>query len=181
MKNIFNTLFLTLLVFSSLAQVEQKTKQNTNLSPKITENQYSIPEPTTTIEKTEVLKPNRAIIKKEANVRSLAIPIKATRNTETIVKNEVIIAIDPSKSDLDNTLSLIEEKENVNKYNPSLMETAKYKELLSEISVYKNRFNNSVKAKGIENCSTKEQNYFLAFLKEEGKEDEYKSSISKIK
>ena len=108
-------------------------------------------------------------------------PVKATRMSENQVKSSITIDIIESRSHLDNLLVLIEEKENVNKFGPNLKSSLDYKNLISAISTYKNKFNSHVENTGIQNCSIKERNYYLAFLKEEGKEDEYKVAISKIK
>lgn len=170
-----------LAAISVSAQVVEKKSQNNILSPKFSEAPIEPVAPTVRLNKVKYDAPVRTTTKVNESNNALTAPTKATRMTDSKTKNEIVINIDPKKSDLDNTLNLIEEKENVNKYNSSLTNTSEYKQLLSKISFYKNNFNQTVKNKGIENCSVKEQNYFLAFLKEEGKEKEYLTAVSKIK
>lgn len=184
MKYIITTCVITFSTLLCQAQIERK-KENFNPIP-----QRSIEvnnsNSTNKVDlkddlKKEISAPNRQILSSDDSSKSLATPKKATRMNEVVAKNDIKIDIDQKKSDLDNLLILIEEKENIHKHNASLVQNSKYDDLLSEIAKYKTSFNNSVSKKGIENCTTKEQNFFLAFLKEDGKEAEYKTAIAKLK
>lgn len=184
MKYIITTCIIT---FSSLLCQAQREIKKENLNPvpqrAIETSNFNSSK---TIElknelKKEVSAPERVSQNVQGSAKSYDTPVKATRMNDVVVKNEINILTDSKKSDLDNLLVLLEEKENVHKHNSSLVQNPKYNDLLSEIAKYKTSFNKSVTNKGIENCSSKEQNIFLAFLKEEGKEAEYKTAIAKIK
>jgi len=152
MKNIFITIFLATSAISSFAQEVVEEENNYKISPRISNQNLDKPTKSIKLEKEELEKPNRDILNgNETDVKQNT-QIKATRINDPKVKNEIIIDIDSQKSDLDNALVLIEEKENIHKYNSSLIDTDNYDLLLTKIAYFKDKFNKTVKTKGIENC-----------------------------
>lgn len=87
-----------------------------------------------------------------------------------------------SLSTLDNLLEMYELKNKVNDATNSisLKTTSDYSELLSNIVLYRSNFENHISSKGFENCSTREQNYYLSFLKDENRMEEYNLCLSKL-
>ncbi|MCB9188358.1 MAG: hypothetical protein H6599_03645 [Flavobacteriales bacterium] len=113
---------------------------------------------------------------------NLAQPKPATRTTSVIQIEKIEYSLDNNNSSLTNLLSLIELKERVNQSgNLELLESSEYSTLLADISKLRTEFDNHVESTGIENCSTSEQSHYLAFLKEEGKEEAYKNAMAKLK
>jgi hypothetical protein len=109
-------------------------------------------------------------------------PVPATRMSSTQEKKSINNKVNPALSDIDNLFNLMEEKENVSKYgNSSLLNSDDYKVLNNNIIELKSNFNKYIVKKGIQNCSEKEQNFYLASLKEDGKKEEYKNNVELIK
>jgi hypothetical protein len=112
----------------------------------------------------------------------LSTPVPATKTTSNVVISEIKYSLDNKNSTLTNLLNLIEIKEKVNESNnSSLLNSSEYDQLLSDIETLRSKFDQYVESKGINQCSTTEQSYYLAFLKEEGKEDEYNEAIQELK
>jgi hypothetical protein len=127
---------------------------------------------------------NKANVVGQSGNEQILSPSKpATRIDEPVKINAVNYVKDDQISDLDNLLNLIEVKTTVNLADNAseLKSTKEYSQLLIDITTYRTKFDNAVLAKSIENCNTREQNFFLAFLKEEGKMDDYNYFLSKIK
>jgi hypothetical protein len=106
----------------------------------------------------------------------------ATRvNTNSSIQ-EVNYTLDNTVSDLDNLLNLMEYKFKINDAPnaKNLQESDKYASLITDIQVLRDQFNKRVISTGFENCSTRDQNYFLSFLKEENRMEEYQLYSSKI-
>jgi len=130
--------------------------------------------------KTTPIKPKFANSSKETtNHLSPSQPATRTNSKQTLSK--IDYKIDNKISTLDNLLNLIEIKEKVNETNSSLKNTSDYSKLTSDINTLRSTFDSYVEKKGIANCSTKEQSYYLAFLKEDGKEKAYLEAIKKTK
>ncbi|TXB63542.1 hypothetical protein FRY74_12705 [Vicingus serpentipes] len=117
----------------------------------------------------------------KANNLSYSKSIPATRMTDNNVKLTINSEVDPSLSDVDNLFYLLEEKDAVNKRGKQLLGSDEYILLNNKIINLKSSLNRYVEAKGIQNCAPKEQNFYLASLKEEGRENEYKKNIDLIK
>jgi hypothetical protein len=96
---------------------------------------------------------------------------------------EVNYTIDPQQSNFENLKSMIDlrNKVHASDNHAVLTQTPKYNQLISDITTYRAKFDADVNKKGFENCSTKEQSLFLSFLKQEGKQEEYKMYSSKLK
>src|SRR3989344_7097004 len=82
-------------------------------------------------------------------------------------------AIDSQQSNFDNLTNMIDVRNKVHASDnhATLTQTAKYTQLLSDITAYREKFNADVNKKGFENCSKREQSLFLSFLKQEGKKE----------
>jgi len=105
----------------------------------------------------------------------------ATRTSEVKYLSSIEYSIDPSKSDLSNLLSLTELKQEINQTSPALLNTPEYSKLEKDIEDLKSEFNNRVQSQGVKNCSILEQSHYLAFLKEDGKMEEYSTIIQELK
>lgn len=127
-----------------------------------------------------VADPNERIA--DNNAGKLAKPKPATKTTSQVVIKKIKYSLDNGKGTLYNLITLIEFKERINEpQNSHLTSTPEYQTLLKDIISLRTEFDEYVISKGIKNCSTSEQNHYLAFLKEEGKEAEYQEAISNLK
>lgn len=107
---------------------------------------------------------------------------KATRTSAQVEMTEIKYTLNNSNGVLSNLLNLNEIKEKANNSaNSTLLNSVEYKQLLKDISKLRTEFDSYVASKGIENCSTLEQSHYLAFLKEEGKEEAYQNAMAKLK
>jgi hypothetical protein len=106
----------------------------------------------------------------------------ATKISEHESITEVVYSISGDVGDLDNLLNLVEYKFKVNDAAnaQALQSSLNYSNLLRDINTLRQQFNDRVITSGFENCSSREQNYFLSFLKEENRMDEYQFYSSKI-
>ena len=104
------------------------------------------------------------------------------RMSDVPEKSTITNKINPTLSDVDNLLALTKEREVVhNSKNKSLQGTDDYKVLTNNIIKLKISFNNYIQSNGIQNCSSKEQNFYLASLKQDGKREEYNKNVELIK
>ncbi len=152
------------------AQLDQRTisrhsvykpeqKKSTEVQPQKS-SQKSVSNPA---EKTNIIKP-------------------ATKTNSRKIKTIISDLVNTNDSNLNNLLNLIEEKQKVNELGSEKLKSSnEYDLLLKNISTYKSKFITEVNSKGISNCSTREQNYFLSFLKEEGKKSEYQKYSTQLK
>ena len=132
-------------------------------------------------DKTTPKKLNHSKVVKSAGQSTVMQPVPATRMSSVKEKKSINYKINPELTDVDNLFNLSEEKENVNRYGKSLLNSNEYQLLNNNIVELKTKFNNYVITKGIVNCSEKEQNYYLASLKEDGKYEDYQNNIELIK
>lgn len=125
--------------------------------------------------------PNEKVVVKGTNDH-LSPSKPATRtNTAKDIKS-INYSLENQNGTLWNLLNLIEIKEKVNQSsNSNLLGSSEYNQLLNDISMLRNEFDNYVESKGIENCNSSEQSHYLAFLKEEGSEEAYKNAIKNLK
>lgn len=114
---------------------------------------------------------------------TFAKPVPVTYVGDEKKMTEVIYAIDSNESNFDNLTNLIDMRNKVHASDNhvTLIQTEKYNQLLSDITTYRTKFDTDVNKKGFENCSKREQSLFLSFLKQEGKQEDYKAYISKLK
>jgi hypothetical protein len=145
----------------------------------------------------EIDKPKKTVSVEESNIENTAASqrlssegsqgtysasVPATKKVANSTKNSIQINNNPNIPIIDNLVSLIEEKKAVNESNnQTLLNSSDYQSLNNLIQQERAKFDIYVSDKGIENCSIKEQNYYLSFLKEEGREQEYLDNINKIK
>jgi hypothetical protein len=110
-------------------------------------------------------------------------PKPATKTNEKIVIPSARYTPNSSETILDNLLAMLDLKNNIDvaPNRLDLKNTSDYKELTSNIVLYRRKFENHIQSNGFENCSLKEQNYFLSFLKDEDRMEEYNAYLSKIK
>lgn len=174
-----------LLWNSSLAQSEEGTNiENPNLSKRgevvgSSENNSKV-----THSKDNTIKKANPYHKTTNSVTSdnVAKPKPATRTNSINRIEKIEYSLDNNNSTLANLLNLIEIKERVNQSgSKNLLNSAEYIKLIDDISKLRNEFDNYVESAGIENCSTLEQSHYLAFLKEEGKEEAYQNAMAKLK
>lgn len=132
---------------------------------------------------TDLPDPNNRVINNSGSSESKAAVLKpATRTTSKKAITEINYSLNNHNSTISNLLMLIEIKEKVNESgNSSLLNSKEYQQLLSDINSLRKDFNSSVESKGIENCSTLEQSHYLAFLKEEGKDEAYQEAMKQLK
>lgn len=109
-------------------------------------------------------------------------PKPATKNTSGVTVSSAKYVPNTSLSTLDNLLEMIELKDKVNDSpnSATLKTSADYTELQSNINIYRANFENHINSQGFENCSTREQNYYLSFLKDENRMEEYNLCLSKL-
>lgn len=145
----------------------------------------------------DIDKPKKTVSVEESNIENTAATqrmssegsqatysasVPATKKVANSPKNSIQINNNPNIPIIDNLVTLIEEKKAVNESNnQTLLNSSDYQMLNNLIQQERTKFDIYVSDKGIENCSLKEQNYFLSFLKEEGREQEYLDNINKIK
>jgi hypothetical protein len=110
------------------------------------------------------------------------LPKPATKSTSEVTVSSAKYVPNTSISTLDNLLEMIELKDNVNDSpnSATLKTSADYAELQSNINTYRSNFENHINSQGFENCSTREQNYYLSFLKDENRMEEYNLCLSKL-
>ena len=133
---------------------------------------------------TKKASPPKKLDRSTSTVRKLSYSksTPATRMSAVKTKTTINNQVDPTLSDIDNLFNLMEEKENVSKYgSESLRKSDSYSILNNNIIALKSKFKAYVENKGIQNCSSREQNFYLASLKEDGKEEEYKNNVELIK
>lgn len=109
-------------------------------------------------------------------------PKPATKTNEKIVIHSARYTPNSSETILDNLLAMLDLKNNIDvaPNRLDLKNTSDYKELTSNIVLYRRKFENHIQSNGFENCSLREQNYFLSFLKDEDRMEEYNAYLSKI-
>lgn len=139
------------------------------------EKSKDLPDPNNRVNKT-------SDIKSDGTTAQPSVMVPATRTTEKNEITSINYSLQNNNSALTNLLNLIEIKEKVNdSNNDALKQSLEYQQLLSDITSLRSDFDNQVESKGIENCSTTEQSYYLAFLKEEGNEKAYTKAMNKLK
>jgi len=183
MKILFTSI---LIVGASLSSaIAQTEEENTNLSfgKRIDRGTVVKETPTPEAPKSNMenaADPNNRIVDNKAG--KVAKPKPATKTTSQVVIKKIKYSLDNGKGTLYNLITLIEFKERINEpQNSHLTSTPEYQTLLEDIVSLRTEFDEYVISKGIQNCSTSEQNHYLAFLKEEGKDNEYQEAISKLK
>lgn len=139
------------------------------------EKSKDLPDPNNRVNKT-------SDIKSDGTTAQPSVMVPATRTTEKNEITSINYSLQNNNSALTNLLNLIEIKEKVNDSNNDVLkQSSEYQQLLSDITSLRSDFDNQVESKGIENCSTTEQSYYLAFLKEEGNEKAYTKAMNKLK
>ncbi len=178
-------ILLSSLTISLHAQKENKTNLgNSSFSKRI--------EPTPSTDKTtskesvskqkseDLANPEERVAKTSSN--KLSTPTPATKTSSSHKMTSIEYSLDNNNSALTNLLNLIEIKEKVNQpENENLTGSDQYKTLLKDIASLRSEFDAYVEAKGIENCSSTEKSYYLAFLKEEGNEEAYQEAMKNLK
>lgn len=182
-------LIITGMTSYSQAQTQKRVK-TTPITPEksiTTETINSEPEKSnekTVISKSEpkeLADPSQRVIKTSSE-KNYAVPTPAKRMGEKEPLSKIDYSLDNNNSTLANLLMLIEIKERVNQeQNEDLLKSDSYSKLNNDISSLRVQFNQYVNSTGLENCSKTEQSHYLAFLKEEGREEEYSKAMSKIK
>jgi hypothetical protein len=164
----------------------KKTQKNVQISKRVNPNQptNSLTTNTSTLTPAytvDVTKRSTANASEETS--NSAFPKPATKIDESVVITSAKFIPNQSLSTLDNLLNMIEFKNNINdaSNSASLKSTADYSELESNIVLFRSNFENHINSQGFENCSTREQNYYLSFLKDEDRMEEYNLFLSKIK
>jgi hypothetical protein len=164
----------------------KKTQKNVQISKRVNPNQptngLTTNTPTLTPANTvDVTK--RSTGNASEGASNQAFPKPATKIDESVVISSAKFIPNQSLSTLDNLLNIIEFKNNINdaSNSASLKSTADYSELESNIVLFRSNFENHINSQGFENCSTREQNYYLSFLKDEDRMEEYNLFLSKIK
>ncbi len=190
-QKIFVTTLLT-LTFSAFTFAQDvaidttKRKNNTvqiakrvdkNSSSITQENVSPVIEPTPTVDVSQRTKGTQVSSNSNAEF-----PKPATKTNETISVSSAKYIPNTSMSILDNLIEMLELKDKVNDSpnSASLKSSADYLELQSNINVYRTNFENHINSIGFENCSTKEQNYYLSYLKNENRMVEYNLCLSKL-
>jgi hypothetical protein len=164
----------------------KKTQKNVQISKRVNPNQptngLTTNTPTLTPANTvDVTK--RSTGNASEGASNQAFPKPATKIDESVVISSAKFIPYQSLSGLDNLLNMIEFKNNINdaSNSASLKSTADYFELESNIVLFRSNFENHINSQGFENCSTREQNHYLSFLKDEDRMEEYNLFLSKIK
>ncbi len=164
----------------------KKTQKNVQISKRVSPNQSSINTQTNTpilnsTSTSDVSKRTTGVVNDASSNQTF--PKPATKINESVVISSAKFIPNQSLSSLDNLLNMIEFKNNINdaSNSASLKSTADYSELESNIVLYRSNFENHINSQGFENCSTREQNYYLSFLKDEDRMEEYNLFLSKIK
>ncbi|MBK6834540.1 MAG: hypothetical protein IPG89_09790 [Bacteroidetes bacterium] len=154
---------------------------NTNKSSNSASTVTSTPPPIVQPNYEEMSKGRVKAVAEEDN--NFAKPTPVTYVGDEKSMTEVNYTIDSQQSNFDNLKNMIDLRNKVHASNnhATLTQTAKYTQLLSDITTYRAKFNADVDKKGFENCSKREQSLFLSLLKQEGKQEEYKMYSSKLK
>lgn len=179
----------SLLINASFGQkkIESERVQQLRSNLKVVTPSVTRPEVKSNAVKTEKVK-GEPVKVDLVNVRSSSTNSKYSKATAILrmsdvpEKSTITNKINPTLSDVDNLLALTKEREVVhNSKNKSLQGTDDYKVLTNNIIKLKISFNNHIQSNGIQNCSSKEQNFYLASLKEDGKRREYNKNVELIK
>lgn len=164
----------------------RKPQKNIQISKRVSPNQSSINTQTNTpilnsTSTSDVSKRTTGVVNDASSNQTF--PKPATKINESVVISSAKFIPNHSLSALDNLLNMIEFKNNINdaSNSASLKSTADYSELESNIVLYRSNFENHINSQGFENCTTREQNYYLSFLKDEDRMEEYNLCLSKIK
>ncbi len=185
-------LVLTFAFNANAQELERKqdynSSQNLKISKRVSNNSISQETKVKKSVSVENNNTNSAVVSERKSIvnnqTGYSPSVPATKKTvnSSNTKNNIDLSINPNLTIIDNLERLIEEKKEVNEsYNSTLLNSSDYQTLNNLIIQEKSKFNDYVEGKGIENCSIKEQNYYLSFLKEEGREQEYLLNINKLK
>ena len=172
----------TNVVSDSIRKPQKNIQISKRVSPNQPANSSSTNTPTLTPANTvDVTK--RSTGNSNEGTSNSAFPKPATKIDESVVITSAKFIPNQSLSTLDNLLNMIEFKNTINdaSNSSSLKSTADYSELESNIVLYRSNFENQISSQGFENCSTREQNIYLSFLKDEDRMEEYNLCLSKIK
>lgn len=185
---LLNFLAFTLVV-GAYAQGNNENEQHTpaNFQKTVNDNRSTIDKSNgnslSTANKKEKANPHaRETVSSTEKNPKLATAVPATKMDQTAPLKSISYSLNNDNSTLTNLLNLIELKERANQeINASLLSTKSYATLIQDINTLRTDFDQYVNQKGFQNCSTSEQSYYLSFLKEEGKMDQYQSAIKQIK
>lgn len=188
--------FLSLLAIafigtvSSYGQSQEDAQVNKNLGKKeLKKNLNGNNEANSTLDKkTQVVTPPIQVNSETGREKNIQVAEKqyyaekpATKSSGNKKITSIEYQVNSQDSDLSTLLNLVEIKQKVNETSPELKDSQAYSTLENDIIEYKAKFNKEVETKQLKNCSKIEQSYYLAFLKEDGKMDEYATAVQEIK
>lgn len=178
---------LCFLATSVLAQNSEDDKNNNSGMSKRIENYSEDKNKTNSTEVTptnssEKANPyNRVNATEDQSARKFSPSTPATKTNSNNKITEIKYVLENSNPTIVNLLNLLEIKQRINdENNQVLLNSNEYKTLLTDISKLRLQFDNEVKSKGLKNCSKIEQSYYLSFLKEENRIEEYQSAINEL-